>query len=67
MSTEPLSALDDEPQAAMPKPIASAATVAKTTRAAVRGPPCLPSARPLRRLTGLEKRLPIKRVSAFPD
>src|SRR5881392_1328364 len=67
MSTEPLSPFADEPQAVTPMPIARAPTAANPTRATVFGPPCLPSARPLRRLTGFEKRLPIKSVSAFPD
>src|SRR4051794_26746468 len=61
MSIGPLlSALDVPPQAVTPTPMATAPRAARLTRATARRPPCLPSARPKWRLTGLEKRVPIK-------
>src|SRR5215212_11981197 len=62
----PLSALEEEPHAVTPTPIARAPVAASAIRAAARGPPCLPPARPKRRLTGREKRVPIKVFMPFP-
>src|SRR6188472_2275669 len=66
LELEPPLVVDEEPpHAAAATPIPSATIAANAIRAAARSLPCLPSARPNGRLTGLEKRVPIKEFLPF--